>query len=131
MRSKMKVTKKAVMESFRHVYSVGYCKLQFLFSMREPDFYTCGVYGWKADIYDFGGIAIVTGYQPFGEDVPLKIVEKYEVAAQKINENPTWDYSRQKKELNELIHEFLADVRMGLPKAITPEEAKKIWENKK
>ena len=117
MKNKVRITKKIVNNSFRRVYSICYCSLQTLLSESAPAFYTCGIYGWNADIYDFGDVAIVTGYRPFGEDVPFEIVEKYEVKAQKIKEKYAWDYSRQKKVLNKLIHEFLADVQ---------EEAKKI-----
>ena len=110
MRNKVKITKKIVNNSFRRVYSVCYCRLQTLLSESAPAFYTCGVYGWSADIYDFGDVAIVTGYRPFGEDVPFEIEEKYEVKARKIKEKYAWDYSRRKKALNKLIREFLKEM---------------------
>lgn len=48
--------------------SLGYCDHQKVFRLLEPNAYTCGTYGWNADIYEVGGnFAIVTGYRPFGD----------------------------------------------------------------
>lgn len=48
--------------------SVGYCDLQDELSVLEPNGYTCGVYGWNADLYDLPyNFTIVTGYRPFGK----------------------------------------------------------------
>lgn len=53
--------------------SLGYCDYQDVFGWLDADAYTCGVYGWNADIYEVGGnFAIVTGYRPFGQ-VRLKL----------------------------------------------------------
>lgn len=48
--------------------SVGYCDLQNELSILEPNAYTCGVYGWNADLYYLPyNFTIVTGYRPFGK----------------------------------------------------------------
>lgn len=107
---KMKTTKKAIMASFPRVYAVGYCRLQSLFSYVEPSFYTCGTYGWNADVYSFGDTAIVTGYRPFGKSVPFDIEEKYESRAMKIMEEYGWQYEECKTRLNDLIAEFLEEI---------------------
>ena len=47
---------------------LGYCDYQDVFKYLDANAYTCGVYGWNADIYEVGGnFAIVTGYRPFGK----------------------------------------------------------------
>lgn len=79
---KFKTTKKAIMANYVKVIEIGYCDLQYLLNYKSPIAYTAGVYGWNADIYDFGGVAIVTGYKPFGNIHPnWEIVEKYEKEA--------------------------------------------------
>lgn len=63
---KHKTTEKAIEQNYYKIIKVGYCNLQYLLQYEEPVAYTSGVYGWNADVYDFGNIAIVTGYRPFG-----------------------------------------------------------------
>lgn len=63
---KAKVTKKQVMSYNSNVLEVGYCGLQSLLGRFSPQYYTCGVYGWNADVYEVDGMCIVTGYRPFG-----------------------------------------------------------------
>ena len=47
---------------------VGYCDLQEELSILESNAYTCGVYGWNADLYELSyNFVIVTGYRPFGK----------------------------------------------------------------
>lgn len=82
---KMKTTKKYVRHLFGgNIISVGYCAAQFLMRGREPMWYTTSkVYGWRADVYNLGeGLAIATGYAPFG-DIRLSydFIQKYEAAA--------------------------------------------------
>ena len=65
---------------------VGYCDLYH--TLHEctdgKDAYTAGVYGWNADIYEFGNFAIVTGYRPFGKDIlSYKFCKRWEKKAQK------------------------------------------------
>ena len=67
-------------------FSVGYCDLQTLLGVANPQFYTAGVYGWNADIYIFGNIAIVTGYRPFCKQIDFDIIRKFEDAAIKNRE---------------------------------------------
>lgn len=82
---RVKVTKKEIMKNYK-CFSVGYCDLQTLLGVANPQFYTAGVYGWNADIYTFGNTAIVTGYRPFGKQIDFDIIRKFEDAAQKNRE---------------------------------------------
>lgn len=78
-------TMREVKESFDNVIRVYYCDLQYLLRGRDRVAYTAGVYGWNADVYDVGnGVAIVTGYRPFGDiHPPFSLVERYNSAARK------------------------------------------------
>ena len=101
-----KTTKKAIMLNYSKVIKIGYCDLQYLLNYKSPISYTSGVYGWNADIYDFSGIAIVTGYRPFGNICPdRQIVEKYEEEAQEA-------YSRHEDKLffDDLLKKFIEEV---------------------
>lgn len=74
------VTKKQILNAYDKVYSIPYCMAQSILSRETPRFYTCGVYGWNADIYTFGNVAIATGYRPFGEsnEKSFEIIRKLE-----------------------------------------------------
>jgi hypothetical protein len=108
---KYKTTQKAVKGNFSKVFAVGYCGLASLLHFEQPRAYTCGVYGWNADIYEFGGVAIVTGYRPFGEDVPASIVRKYEEQARAIVWNLAVKYEERREAVGALVVEFLKELQ--------------------
>lgn len=106
---KFKSTKRDIMANYPKMIKIGYCDLQFLLKYESPIAYTAGVYGWNADIYDFGGVAIVTGYRPFGNIYPdWEIVQKYEEEARKI----CYNYSSEEERivLQELQKKFIEEV---------------------
>lgn len=115
---KYKTTKKATQNNYRNIIKIGYADLHFLLKFTEPTAYTCGLYGWNADIYDFGNIAIVTGYRPFGNITPdYKIVDKYNELGKEIYEeehdtSKDWNEEREEKEnrLNQLIQKFIEEL---------------------
>lgn len=89
---KFKTTKKEIMANYGSIIKVDYCNLQNLLKYESPIAYTAGVYGWNADIYDFGGIAICTGYRPFGNIHPnWEVMDKYEKEAENIYSNYKYD----------------------------------------
>ena len=96
--SKIETTKKSVLSSYRCI-SIGYCGLDTLLKYESPVAFTCSKsYGWRADVYVFDDVAIVTGYAPFGTHV--SIVQKYEDKA----------YSRNNKEdMRRLIDSFIKE----------------------
>lgn len=104
---KFRTTRKAVKENFYKVISVGYCALQNLLTYETPIAYTCGVYGWNADIYAFGNVAIVTGYRPFGDDVDYKLCKEYEKRAESLRDLGR-PYAERKAEAEALVKEFIA-----------------------
>lgn len=81
----MKTTRAEVMRRNGKVVEVGYCGLSN--TLREVarkgrDFYTWGIYGWNADIYEFREFAICTGYRPFGNAyLPQGFTKKWETKA--------------------------------------------------
>lgn len=103
-----RTTKKAVMAGYDKVICAGYCTLQNLLSCESRTAYTCGVYGWNADVYDFGNVAIVTGARPFGNVRPdwddLRAIDK---RAEQVKEACRWDYESKKAALRALIQELL------------------------
>ncbi|MBR4983214.1 MAG: hypothetical protein IKY94_11715 [Lachnospiraceae bacterium] len=104
---KFRTTRKAVKESFSKVICVDYCNLQNLLTYETPIAYTCGVYGWNANIYAFGDVAIVTGYRPFGDVVDYNLCKEYEKRAKELRDFSR-PYAERKTELDELIKEFIA-----------------------
>ena len=83
---KFKTTQKAIRANYPTVISVPYCGLQNLLNYESPVAYTVRRDGWSAGIYDMGGgVAIATGYAPFGNIRPsYELREKYETQAEKI-----------------------------------------------
>lgn len=106
---KFKTTKKAVKDGYWKCISVGYCDLQYLLQFKSPVAYTCGVYGWNADIYDFGNIAIVTGYRPFGIHIDYDIVRKYNDLAKDFISDYNIDYEERKRRADALLEDFISD----------------------
>lgn len=103
-------TKKAIINNYKKVVSVSYCSLQKLLVLEKPVAYTAGVYGWNADIYDLDGIALATGYRPFGNIKPsLELTRKYEQEATEVIYT-IQNYEVQKKALKALIRSFLEEV---------------------
>lgn len=67
---KTKTTKKTVYENYgkERCFSFGYCSIYYIGQLFDSMLYTCGVYGWNADIYLFRNFCLCTGYRPFGTD---------------------------------------------------------------
>lgn len=107
---KFKTTEKAIKANYSKIIKVSYCNLQHLLQYETPIAYTCGSSGWKADIYEFNGIALVTGYQPFGNiSVDYDLCEEYEEKAQEIINSRI---SRPDTKLKKLINLFIIDVQV-------------------
>lgn len=111
---KLKTTMKEVKATNRVILKVGYCDLVTLLRYESPYAYTCGVYGWNADIYAVNGVAIVTGYRPFGQNVDSELILEYEERANALADeldniplpfSGRSDYKRDK--MAELITEFI------------------------
>lgn len=112
---KYKTTQKAICNGYNTIISLSYCAAQNLLDLENPIAYTSGIYGWNADIYDLGGsVAIVTGYKPFGNVKPAyDKVKEYEDKAEKIRYNRDLTYQEQKVQLQQLINEFVKEVKIA------------------
>ena len=110
---KIKTTKKAIMESYSKVISVGYCDLTYLLRGKYPIAYTSGVYGWNADVYQIDyNTCIVTGYRPFGNIASNEksgLNTKYNKKARELTSDClTWEDTQ--KVLDELLEEYLKEL---------------------
>lgn len=114
---KFKTTQKAIRANYNKIICVPYCGLQNLLNYESPVAYTVRREGWAADIYDMGGgVAIVTGYAPFGNIRPsYELRERYETQAEKIrfisSSLSNWNGTRDEKaELRKLQAAFIEEV---------------------
>lgn len=109
---KFKTTQKEIRANFNKIICVPYCGLQILLSYESPVAYTVRREGWGADIYDMGGgVAIVTGYAPFGNIRPsYKLREWYETQAEKIRYDYSLSYNQQREDLKILARDFMRRV---------------------
>ena len=109
---KFRATQKEIKANFSKIISVPYCGLQNLLNWESPVAYTARREGWAADIYDMGGgVAIVTGYAPFGNIRPAyELRERYEKQAESIRHNYQLSWAEQREQLKQLAKEFIAVV---------------------
>lgn len=111
---KFKTTQKAIKANYNTIICVPYCGLQTLLNYENPVAYTVRREGWAADIYDMGGgVAIVTGYAPFGNIRPsYELRERYEKQAEIIRD--MYRYSTKlndtRNKLRELQAAFIEEV---------------------
>lgn len=73
--TKYKTTDKEQRENNTLIIAFGYCEIQNLERYINPNAYTCGIYGWRADFYEFSGFTISTGYAPL-DFIRYKIEKK-------------------------------------------------------
>ena len=108
---KFRVTQKEIKANFSKIISVPYCSLQTLLNYESPVAYTARREGWAADIYDMGGgVAIVSGYAPFGNIRPsYELCERYEKQAETIRYNYSLAYDEQREQLRQLAKEFIKE----------------------
>ena len=94
-----------MLQSFKKVINVPYCKAQNLTRFLDTIAYTCGVYGWSADIYDLGyGVALCTGYKPFGESIDYKFLGELEEKARLISYS-SLPYEERRAQVAKLLEE--------------------------
>ena len=108
---KFKTTRKEINQNFNSVISIGYCRAQYLLRGKNPIAYNAGYYGWNCDIYDIKGVAIVTGYQPFGNIRPhYDTIKKYEDEARKICCGSCENYQNILDQTDQLLKQFIEEV---------------------
>lgn len=108
---KIKITMKEIKENYKNIIQVGYCEIQNLLRGQEAKYYTCGVYGWNADIYEIdNNTVIVTGYRPFGNiKTNYEINSKYDDKSYK-----SWirfgDYEKNVKKNKKILNNYIAEL---------------------
>ena len=109
---KMKITNKTIKNSYREVYAAGYCELWYLLKCIEPRYYTSGVYGWNADIYEYDYNSIIsTGYRSTGKRIDVNLCREYNKKAREIWDNFNLKYEEQKEQCQKLLDDFMHIVR--------------------
>ena len=102
---KFKTTRKEMLQRFKKVIKVPYCKGQYLTQFLDPIAYTSGIYGWSADIYDLGyGVALCTGYKPFGESINSKFLAELDEKARVISYS-SLPYEDRRAQVAKLLEE--------------------------
>lgn len=109
---KVKVTMKQIRNNYYSIIGIPYCNAYYLLSFQDPNFYTCGVYGWNNDIYEISDfVAISTGCRNLGGNVKYdyEILENYENQAKNIMHSriPLED---KRVKVNSLLNEFVQSV---------------------
>lgn len=106
---KRKISMKEIKKGYKNIVCVGYCDLWCLLSSKEPKYYTAGVYGWNADVYEINNnTCIVTGYRPFGNiEIDYNIVKEYNKKAESIYKDHNLDYTEIQKKINILLDNFI------------------------
>lgn len=109
--TKFKTTQKVIKANYSTIISTPYCSLQNLLCYEAPVAYTVRREGWAADVYDMGGgVAIVTGYAPFGNIRPsYQLLRRYETGAEKIRERCGFDYEKCKAGFRAAIRELVEE----------------------
>lgn len=106
--TKLKTTRKHLMQYYGSGYTVDMPHLLDLVDI-EPFAYTCGTYGWNFDAYDVDGILLTSGYRnTIGPR--LKIAEKYEEKARKINKSLD-DWIVKKKKVKKVWRAFVRELK--------------------
>lgn len=115
---KYKTTDREQRANNNTIISFGYCEIQNLERYLRANAYTCGIYGWRADFYEFDGFTISTGYQPLsyyfsklnakrGEFIKkeiLKLEKKLEARRYAWQKSGDWDKGR--KAINKMIEKI-------------------------
>ena len=108
---KFKTTRKQINQNYNSVLSIGYCDAQYSLQGKNPIAYNEGSYGWNADVYDINGVAIVTGYKPWGNIHPdYNTIKKYEDEARKICFNSWRNYQNMLDQTDLLLNQFIDEV---------------------
>lgn len=108
---KTKRTMRDIKSQYPIIIQVGYCGVQDMLCRDYPATYTAGVYGWNADIYSIApGIAICTGYRPFGNVKPdRETVSRYEKRAREMRRD-LLNFEELATHLHNLQEEFIREV---------------------
>ena len=110
---KLRATQKQIREHYPTIIRISYCNMQHLLRFENPFAYLTRKEGWACDVYDIGGIAISTGYAPFGNVRPhYDLVRAYEEKAKEIQCEPTLNIEEMRDKTTGLLRELLEIIRV-------------------
>ena len=108
---KFKTTRNEINRNYSRIICIGYCDAQYLLNGKNPIAYNSGYYGWNYDLYDVKGVAIVTGYRPFGNIRPdYETIKKYEDEAREICRKSWGSFQDMLDQLDALLDQFIEEV---------------------
>ena len=114
---KSRITAKTLRTIFKDkVITLGTQQPYYLLRYHNPDWYTCGVYGWNFDAYDIDGVLIMWGDRgTFGKRADYDRIKFYEDKAKEIcgelYKTQTQDQVRLR--LDGLIKDFIGEIIRG------------------
>ena len=98
-------------QNFKNVIRVEYRDALNLLFTKNPIASVSGVEGWKCDIYDINGVAIVTQYRILDNIRPYsEILYKYETQAAKILAAHIPDFNTRLNRIDQLLDQFIKEV---------------------
>ncbi len=108
---KKQATQKELKEKYSIILKAGYCALQRLLSFDDAKYYNAGANGWNYDVYEFGNVAIVTGYNPIGQSVDYDLIKEYDDKANRVRSDYHVTVSEQREQIAALIAEFISKAK--------------------
>ena len=109
---KQRTTQKNIKSRFAYLIKADAATMHHLLRYKKAFAYTVRVEGWAADIYDLGaGVALVSGYQPFGSyRVDYNTAKQYNAKALKVlNDQRITKEATKKARLNDIIDKLISD----------------------
>lgn len=106
---KYRTTRKAIVNGSAHMISIGYCDAASLLINHQPIAYTAGVYGWNFDVYEIDGVTICTGYRGMPGRCAYDVRE-WDRKARAILDDYNRPFEERRAEVENLLHEYLAQV---------------------
>ena len=84
--NKLRATKKQILSAYKNAIQCGTVEVYYLNKGNEPRYYTAGVYGWNADIYEANtDTVLVSGDRAFGNiKADYDLIREYEEIARGI-----------------------------------------------
>ena len=105
---KFRTTQKAIKANYKDIVSIGYCNAYYLLKYESPIAYTANQYGWASDIYDIDGVAISTGYSPFGNiKSNYELVKEFDDEAKIIVYDYDMFYEAKRKAVRKILNKFI------------------------
>ena len=103
---KVRVSEREVRKQMSTIVKVGYQGAHYLTIFENCHFYTSGLTGWNSDIYTIWGMALSTGYRPFGNVEAINL-QRWENKAKGVYESKKISYSQKEKRIHNLFKEFM------------------------